>query len=203
VLRGLVSALVRCKAMVLRRMYKVGGLVDETDVCLGVYGEDLNPAEVTEILRCEPSRSHRRGDPMKRGHLRHKGAWLLSVRGALDPEALTAGLLDRFVDVDESTWAGLADRHDLQLRLGLFLNRWNRGLELSPGLVGRIARIHARMIFDIYGQDGDVDIDDVDVHEPQEPLTPAWQIRCLYRPVSRPRVAGNSRPRWQGHRRGG
>ena len=142
-------------------MYKVGGLVDETDVCLGVYGEDLNPAEVTEMLRRDPSRSHRRGDPMKSGHLRHKGAWLLSVRGTSDPEELTADLLDRVVAIDESVWADLANRHDVQLRFGLFLNRWNRGLEFSPELVGRIARIRARVIFDIYGPDGDVDASDV------------------------------------------
>jgi hypothetical protein len=138
---------------------RLGGIVDETDVCLAVYGEDLDPAEVTKLLRCEPSSSHRRGDRMKSSRaLRHNGAWLLSVRGSTDPEELTAGLLDRFVAVDGSVWAGLAQRHDLQLRFGLFLNRWNRGLELSPELVGRIARIHARVIFDIYGPDGEVDL---------------------------------------------
>jgi hypothetical protein len=138
---------------------RVGGVVDETDVCLGVSGEDLDPAEVTRLLRCEPSSSHRRGDRMKRGALWRKGAWLLSVRGSAEPEELTTDLLDRFA-VDEHVWRSLAQRYDLQLRFGLFLNRWDRGLELSPALVGRIARVHARVIFDIYGPEGAVDVND-------------------------------------------
>ena len=96
---------------------------------------------------------------MKRGTLWRKGAWLLGSRGSADPEELTAGLLDRLA-VDESVWIDLAQRHDLQLRFGLFLERWNRGLELSPALVGRIARVRARVIFNIYGPDGPVDVND-------------------------------------------
>ena len=74
---------------------KVGGEVDLTDVCVGVHGEDLDPAEVTRIFGCEPTSAHRRGDRMKRGTLRRRGAWLLSLRGSAPPEELTIALLDR------------------------------------------------------------------------------------------------------------
>jgi PNKP adenylyltransferase domain, ligase domain/Domain of unknown function (DUF4279)/PNKP adenylyltransferase domain, C-terminal region len=151
---GIFAELVCCRSVASIRVCDV---VDETDVCLGVYGGDLDPAEVTRLLRCEPSSSHRRGDRMKTGALWRKGAWLVSVRGSADPEELTADLLDRFA-VDESVWRSLAQRHDLQLRFGLFLNRWNRGLELSPALVGRIARVGARVVFDIYGPADAVDV---------------------------------------------
>ena len=101
--------------------------------------------------------------PARRSHEERspaaQGAWLLSLRGRADPEELTAALLDRFA-VDESVWIDPSQRHDLQLRFGLFLNRWNRGLELPPALVSRIARVHARVIFDIYGPDGMVDVDE-------------------------------------------
>jgi hypothetical protein len=135
----------------------MSGIVDESAVCLGVYGKDLDPAEVSKMLRCEPSSAHRRGDRMKSGTLRHMGAWLLSVRGNVDPQELTAGLLDR-LPVEGDVWADLAARYDLQLRLGLFLNGWNRGLEMSSSLVGRIAGIHARVIIDIYGPDRDIEL---------------------------------------------
>jgi hypothetical protein len=136
--------------------FRVGGVVDETSVTLGVYGEDLDPGQVTGLLGCEPTRAHRRGDPMKRGGARQKGAWLLSLRGRGSPEELTVALLDRLPA--EDVWLDLAGRHDVQLRYGLFLERWNRGLDLSPTLVARISRLHAVVIFDIYGPDGEVDV---------------------------------------------
>jgi hypothetical protein len=136
---------------------RVGGAVDKTDVCLAVYGEDLDPADVTRVLGCEPTSAHRRGDRMKRGTLRRTGAWLLSVRGTVSPEEVTVALLDR-LPADEEMWRDLARRYDLQLRYGLFLDRWNRGVTLSPTLVFRIARLHAVVGFDIYGPDGEVDV---------------------------------------------
>jgi hypothetical protein len=33
----------------------VGGLVEETEVCLAVYGEGLDPAVVTALLGCSPT----------------------------------------------------------------------------------------------------------------------------------------------------
>jgi hypothetical protein len=57
----------------------VGGVIDKTDVCLGVYGDDLDPGEVTIVLGCEPTSSHRRGDKMKGGiNVWRRGAWLFS-----------------------------------------------------------------------------------------------------------------------------
>ena len=131
----------------------MGGVVDETDVCLAVYGEDLEPDEVTKALGREPSSSHRRGDKMKSGKTTwRKGAWLLSVRGEADPEALTLRLLDG-LSGDEQVWAGLAARYVVQLRYGLFLGEWNQGLELSAELIARVARMHAVLLFDIYGSE--------------------------------------------------
>jgi hypothetical protein len=131
----------------------VGGLVDETDVCLAVYGDDLEPADVTRLLGVEPSRSRRRGDSRRSGPPWPNGAWFLAVRGRGDPEALTNELLDK-LPTEEGTWRELGARFTVQLRFGLFMERWNRGLEFSPELLARMARLNAKVIFDIYGPEG-------------------------------------------------
>jgi hypothetical protein len=74
---------------------KVGGAVDETDVCLAVCGKDLEPDEITKMLGCEPTSAHRRGDRMTSGTSRHQGAWSLDVRGSDGPADLTIQLLER------------------------------------------------------------------------------------------------------------
>ena len=90
---------------------------------------------------------------MKMGSLRHQGAWFLENRGTAAPEELTNQLLDR-LPADEGVWRAIAGRYKLQLRFGLFLSSRNQMLDLSPTLVTRIARIHACVIFDIYGPEG-------------------------------------------------
>jgi uncharacterized protein DUF4279 len=157
----------------------VGGVVDETDVCLGVYGDDLDPDQVTVMLGCEPTSSHRKGDRTKRGIVRRRGAWLLSSKGTADPEELTCKLLDR-LPKDERTWARLAKEYEVQLRFGLFLQRWNRGLDFTPQLVARMAKLHARIIFDVYGPD-DAPVDVVERHD--------------HRPVAAPKSLAVARPR--------
>ena len=145
----------------------VGGVLDKTDVCLGVYGDDLDPDQVTIVLGCEPTSSHRKGDKMKRGiNVWRRGAWLFSKVGTADPEQLTCKLLDR-LPKDQRTWVRLAKKYDVQLRFGLFLERWNRGLEFTPQLVARMAKLHARIIFDVYGpEDAPVDVVERRDHRP-------------------------------------
>ena len=58
-----------------------GGLVDRSRLTLGLYGEDLDPDEISRLLGCSPTSVHRRGDPRRSGPPWPKGAWLLSVDG--------------------------------------------------------------------------------------------------------------------------
>lgn len=133
---------------------EAGGLVDRASVTLGIHGETLDPEEISALLSCKPTTSHRRGD--QRGHNAPpwpKGAWLLSVDGEAptEPEELLRALLARLPD-DPSVWTGLRQRFSLRLGFGLFLDAWNRGFELSPTALERVARMGAPLGFDIYAQ---------------------------------------------------
>ena len=41
---------------------EVGGAVDEFSVTLAIYGDDLDPADVSAVCGLEPSDAHRRAD---------------------------------------------------------------------------------------------------------------------------------------------
>ena len=43
-------------------MFRVGGAVSRTTASLRIGGDDLDPDEITALLRCEPTNSHRKGD---------------------------------------------------------------------------------------------------------------------------------------------
>lgn len=137
---------------------RVGGPVDELRISLAIYGEDLDPDEVTRLLCCAPTASHRRGDvrfskKIGSSTVAKRGVWLLSVEGTAPQTAdeLTAAIFER-ISLDDQVWSALAARFDIQMRYGVFVNAWNRGLDLNSDLVQKLAIIRASLVFDIYAE---------------------------------------------------
>jgi hypothetical protein len=134
---------------------RIGGLVEETGVCLAVYAEDLEPDAVSALLGCSPTSSHHKGDRRgPRSPPQKRGGWFLDVRGKAPqgPEELTEALLKQLPD-DEHVWVKLAEHYEVQLRFGIHMNGWNRGFGFSAGLAAKVARLHAELVFDGYAYD--------------------------------------------------
>jgi hypothetical protein len=133
----------------------VGGLVDRTEVCLAVYGEDLDPAVVTALVGCSPASAHVRGDRRgPRSPPLRRGGWFLDVRGERPdgPEELAIRLLER-LPKGERVWVELAASYDVEVRFTLHTTGWNRGFELSSRTAARLALLHAQLVFEIYADD--------------------------------------------------
>lgn len=119
-----------------RKVATVGGSVDEVRVTLALYGDELDPEEISNLLGCRPTHSHRRGEVRigkKTGHktVYKQGAWLLTVEGRAPRTAdeLTTELLEKIAS-DDGLWLGLGRRFDIQMRYGIFLEAWNSGFGL-------------------------------------------------------------------------
>jgi len=130
---------------------EAGGLVDESRLTLGVHGEDLDPDEISRLLGCAPTSSHRRGDARRSGPPSMKGGWLLTVeaKSPTGPDELVHLLLER-LPTEQAVWADLRRRFQVQLSFGIFTGRWNRGFELTGDAVRRIEVLGAGVGFDIY-----------------------------------------------------
>lgn len=135
-------------------VWETGGLVEKTKVTLRLMGDDLNPHEITQILGLEPTHAHRRGEPRAGPDFKApygSGAWLLTVE-VLKPEGPNKAT-ERLVDLlpnDPKLWIELASRYDLSISYGIFFQGWNRGFDLSHGLLLRLALFQARLEFDLY-----------------------------------------------------
>jgi hypothetical protein len=131
---------------------EVGGSVDEVNVTLALYGEELEPEEVSRALGVEPTSAHRRGERRGPGIPPYlSGAWLLKERGG-DAESAEA-VLDRLLKQlpeDSAVWRDLSMRHSIQVGFGLHMTGWNKGLSIPLKQVRRIAELGASMEFDIY-----------------------------------------------------
>jgi hypothetical protein len=131
---------------------EVGGPVDEARLTLGIHGLDLQPEEISALLRCAPTSSHRRGEARRPGGIPYRqGAWLLTVEGSTPPEPddLVRQLLDR-LPTDPAVWEQLVAKYTVRVGFGIFVGAWNRGFELSPSSLKQLAVFGVPVGFDIY-----------------------------------------------------
>lgn len=141
----------------------IGGKLLNVSVSLRFFGPDLDPEFVTRLLRCSPKKAYRKGDelPGRCHRLAKQGSWRLkSDQSGMELPDKIADLLDRLPD-DLEVWTQLREQStNADLFCGLFLDEWNRGLELGPELLGRIAERQLTLSLDIYGHSEDDDTPD-------------------------------------------
>ena len=128
--------------------------MDEASVMLRIYGDDLDPEEITRLLGCEPWDAGRTGElkvGAKRSWTVRRGYWKLrSERSETDVAEQIPELLARLTQ-DLGVWEALASRYKMDLFCGLFLRTRNRGVEFDAALLKMICERHLKVGFDIYG----------------------------------------------------
>jgi len=126
-----------------------------------VYGDDLDPDELTRALGVPPSRSARRGDPLRRGRTVPRGFWILTTRDTVstaDPKDSSAHLraLAQWPGLDQAVLAALHERYLVRVFVFWALQDGNGGPELMPDALAWLVRIGAELHVDVYaGGDGD------------------------------------------------
>jgi hypothetical protein len=134
--------------------FVTGGDVDRVSVSLRVAGDDLNPASVTQLLRVEPTFAARKGEQRASGGglvRQPTGVWSIEISESREwiLEDAIAALLDR-LPADPAVWKLLAERYQIDVFCGIFVDGWNRGFDLSPALLGRLAERFLKLDVDIY-----------------------------------------------------
>ncbi len=133
--------------------FTVGGPVDKTSVSLCLYGETLDPDDVTRRMGCAPTNSFRKGhrlSPPRSKPLPH-GGWFLTVDGRppTGPNELVKLLLHRFPAQDEF-WDGLRRDFRVVISFGIYMRAWNRGFALDADAMRLLARTGGAIDFDLY-----------------------------------------------------
>ena len=134
----------------------IGGPVHDASVSLCIYGDELDPDEITQLLGQSPPRSHRRGDRLKpSGPSFRTGAWIYQVESEVAPDApelVLVHLLDRLPS-DPAFWTQLGQRYDIRISICIGFEGWNKGFTLSTRNIQRVAALGTRMDFDLYASE--------------------------------------------------
>ena len=125
---------------------------------LRVFGDDLDPREVSRLLAATPSDSHRKGEvhvsSAGRRYVRKTGMWCLEARGEA-PDSLQSQI-SRILSVltsDLEAWRTLAQRFEIDMFCGLFMTESSEGLDMSSAVMELMAERRIPLAICIYGPD--------------------------------------------------
>jgi hypothetical protein len=130
--------------------------VSKTRASLRIFGDDLDPDEISALLGVPPTLSEKKGEVRidKRGveQISRTGRWLLQVtrRQPGDLDSQLVELLSPLTP-DTGVWRSLVARFKLDIFCGLFMKESNEGLELRPETLEMISSRGLSLGFDIYG----------------------------------------------------
>ncbi len=131
------------------------GSIDRSTISLRIFGANLDPEELTQLLGCAPSAAARTGDtvpkPLGGSHVVRQGFWRLEY-GESDDTELEGKVEDLLAKLtsDVNAWQQVTRKYKAELFCGLFLNSWNEGFGLSPQVMKKLGDRNLEISFDIY-----------------------------------------------------
>lgn len=121
---------------------------------LRITGEELLPSDVSALLGCEPTKGWAKGDTLtSHGVTRTArfGMWSLQAHETkpADLDAQVTAILSRLT-VDQSAWAELHSRYDVDLFCGWFMEYGNEGVSIEPETMVALGTRGIRLDIDLY-----------------------------------------------------
>ena len=130
--------------------------ISRSAVSIRLFGSELNPEKITQLLGCEPSSAAKTGEKIikRNGQERivKKGFWLFDYGESDDVlvEKKIELLFGKLTDNLES-WQEATKNLDLaDVFCGLFIDNWNEGFTLSPATLRKISERNLEIDFDVY-----------------------------------------------------
>ncbi len=137
--------------------------VKTSTATLRIYGDDLVPQEITEMLGASPTHAKIKGEKSfgsKTGqtYVAKSGMWQLAASDR-EPEDIDGQIREIFgkLSADLSVWQCIAKKYRVNLFCGLFMSETNDGLGISPQSLGVLAERGVELWFDIYSPIDDDD----------------------------------------------
>ena len=133
-----------------------GGSVDRSTMSLRIFGDSVDPLEITNLLGHEPTKGRKKGEKWigeksGREYEAKKGSWSISApqSNGADIDFQVDWILCRLTK-DLSIWKKITEEYDVDIFSGLFLEAMNRGISISPNTMKEISSRGIELGFDIY-----------------------------------------------------
>ncbi|MGB3502934.1 MAG: DUF4279 domain-containing protein [Mesorhizobium sp.] len=129
-----------------------------TCATLRLFGDDLEPGEITRLLGCQPSAGERRGEAKgpRRDNMARTGGWRLSSERE-DGDQLSRQIRDILsrTSGDAALWDSLRGRYRIDMFCGVWLDEAGQGLAINPMVLSELGMRGIPLELDIYYPDVD------------------------------------------------
>ena len=125
---------------------------------LRIFGDDLNPDEVSHLLGCVPTEAWTKGQvkvfESGRDVVRKSGAWFLKATAA-EPENLDRQVEELMAQMssDLDIWSTITQKYEVDLFCGWFMEESNEGVSMSAHTLYLLGERGIELSLDIYGPD--------------------------------------------------
>ena len=130
--------------------------ISHSTISIRLFGSELNPEKITQLLGCEPSSAAKTGEKIieRNGQERivKKGFWHLTY-GESDEVILEEKieLLFGKLTTNLDSWKEVTRNLDTaDIFCGLFIDNWSEGFTLSQSILKKISDRNLEIGFDIY-----------------------------------------------------
>lgn len=134
------------------------GIIRRSAASLRIFGDELQPTEISRILGCEPTQARLKGEVVKYPSGRERtftcGSWFLTAESA-EPENLDGQikwLVAQMTD-DLEVWKSLSSSYDIDMFCGAFMQSGNDGLSISAATMLTLGLRGIELDLDIYSPD--------------------------------------------------
>jgi hypothetical protein len=111
--------------------------LNQSGASLRIFGDTLEPNEISKVLGCAPTASYLKGDiqtfkTSKKERIRKTGMWLLEAdyRKPGDLDAQVVEIFDK-LNPDLSVWASLTKKFHVDLFCDFSMKKTDEGIEIS------------------------------------------------------------------------
>ena len=137
------------------------GHLDHSVATLRLFGDDLQPEDISRLLGAKATEAHRKGDEIvgkfsSSVRIAKTGSWRLSAVRR-EPEDLESQIFEVLgqLSSDLSIWRMLGERYKLDFFCGIFMSGSNDGLPLSYKVLRALGERCINLDLDIYDTSSD------------------------------------------------
>jgi len=137
------------------------GALAYSQVTLRIFGDDLIPEDVSNLLGAKATKSKKKGDEKVdkvsgKVRIAKTGSWHLNAEKR-EPEDLNAQIEEILSQLtsDLAIWEKLCQSYKVDMFCGLFMGNWNDGLSLSPETMQALGQRGVVLSLDIYNGSDD------------------------------------------------
>lgn len=124
--------------------------IDETRAYLRIFGDDLDPDEITATLGTTPTYALRKGDKHRQQVVK-SGRWVIDAKPSKpsDLDHQISELLAQMTD-DLDRWKSVTSRHEAMFYCSVFMLETNEGAEIAPAILMALGARGISLGLDIY-----------------------------------------------------